>query len=221
MEKVGKSMPTKRQYKIKGTKDFLALAGIFFFLFLWAVKDAWFPSAKVLKKHPREVPVAFKTAGTVEKIHVRAGDSIAKNLVLADLRSDRIEEQFKVAKETYNSAKKKHSMLEEASRKSPLNETPDDAVPEINESIILAKDAMDAALDKVEELRLSLAATELRSTNKGAIKNVLITPHTVVEAGQAAFIIEPADHFYLFNKSLAVVSLIAFAIFLTIHILLC
>jgi hypothetical protein len=38
-------------------------------------------------------------------------------------------------------------------------------------------------------------------------------------ASQIAFVINPADHFYLFNKSLAIFSFIAFWFFLGIHIL--
>ena len=68
-------MPVKRKYNIKGTNDFLVLALILFFLCLWAIKDAWYPSAKVLKKHPREVVAAFDARGSVGEILVDVGDA--------------------------------------------------------------------------------------------------------------------------------------------------
>ena len=69
-------MPSKRRYHIKGTNDFIVLSAIFFFLCLWAVKDAWYPSAKVLKRHPLESVATFQAAGAVDKLHVAEGDPI-------------------------------------------------------------------------------------------------------------------------------------------------
>ena len=94
-------MPVKRKYHVKGTNDFIVLAGIFFFLCLWAIKDAWFPSEKVLKKHPLEVIVAAEVAGTVEKVHVKVGEPVAEDMVLATFRTDHISGELDEAKNTY------------------------------------------------------------------------------------------------------------------------
>lgn len=200
-------MPAKRQYHVKGTKDFIVLAGIFFFLCLWAVKDAWFPSPKVMKKHPQEIVVAFEVAGTVERVNVDVGDSVTEEMVLANLRSDRIAVEFDEAKGAYTEAKKKHAMLRATSDASDAG------------AIQAAKEAMEQSLAKVEELRVALDSTELLSPSKGEIMEKYIATHSLVEAGDQAFLIDPKDHFYLFNKSLAIFSFFLFWVFLAIHTL--
>ena len=41
-----------RARKIEGPKNYLVAAACLLALGLWAVKDGWWPSAAVLKKHP-------------------------------------------------------------------------------------------------------------------------------------------------------------------------
>jgi hypothetical protein len=50
------------------------------------------------------------------------------------------------------------------------------------------------------------------------VKEVLAGTYGQVEAGETVMLIDPKDHFYLFNKSLAIFSFIAFWVFLGIHI---
>jgi multidrug resistance efflux pump len=200
-------MPTKREYHVKGTKDFIVLAGIFFFLCLWAVKDAWFPSPKVMNKHPQQIVVAFETGGTVEKVRVDVGDTVSEKMVLAQLRSDRIAVEFDEAKDAYTEAKNTYASLRS---NLPAADAAD---------IDAAKEAMAQALAKVEELRVALDSTELLSPSKGEIMEAHIATHSLVEAGDHAFLIDPKDHFYLFNKSLAIFSFFLFWVFLAIHVL--
>src|SRR6056300_1555905 len=100
-------MPVKRKYNTKGTKDFIVLAGIFFFLCLWAIKDAWYPSPKVLKDHPRRVEVAFPVDGTIKEFNVVVGDSIMspkdghEPTLLGSLNDVSIREEFNEKKEAY------------------------------------------------------------------------------------------------------------------------
>lgn len=200
-------MPVKRKYHVKGTNDFIVLAGIFFFLCLWSVKDAWYPSEKVLKKHPLEIIVVAEAAGTIEKIMVGAGDPVAEDTVLAKLRSDRVFTEFEEAKKTYTEAKREHTRLNAASQSG-------DAV-----KIATAQETMDQALVKVEELRVALDSMEIKAPDKGEIKECYIAPLGLVEAGDHVFLIDPQDHFYLFNKSLAIFSFLLFWVFLAIHLL--
>ena len=200
-------MPVKRQYRVKGTNDFIVLAGIFFFLCLWSVKDAWYPSEKVLKKHPQEIIVIAETGGTVEQMMVDEGDAVAEDMVLAELRSDQVSSDFEEAKRSYTEAKNKHGRLNASS------ETVDTV------EIAAAQAAMDQALDKVEELRIALDSMEIKTKDKGKIKEAYIATHSLVEAGDHVFLIDPEDHFYLFNKSLAIFSFIIFWVFLAIHLL--
>lgn len=212
-------MPAKRKYNIKGTNDFIVLAGIFFFLCLWAIKDAWYPSAKVEKKHPRAIEVAFEGGGSVEKVYVAKGDAIGEKQLLAKLRSDRVRVEYDKAKAIYTEAKKKHAMLELASRNAEKNGASDGGIAEIRKNLEKATVDMDEKLAKVTEFRLILDASELVAPSKGEIKEVRIATHSMVKAGDVVMVIDPKDHFYLFNKSLAVFSFFAFWIFLAIHIL--
>jgi multidrug resistance efflux pump len=212
-------MPAKRKYNIKGTNDFLVLAGIFFFLCLWAIKDAWYPADKVLKKHPREVAVAFKVAGAVARVNVAEGDSVSEKTLLASLRRDHIESDFEQAKDDYTSAKNQHSRMEVAHKNAVKNGATDAGVAERKESMARAQASMDEALAKVTELRKAMDSTELLSPSRGKVKQIVVQAHSMVEAGDTALVLDPKDHFYLFNKSLAIFSFFAFWIFLAIHIL--
>ncbi|MCF7817111.1 MAG: hypothetical protein K9M54_04450 [Kiritimatiellales bacterium] len=212
-------MPIKRKYNVKGTKDFIVLAGIFFFLCLWSIKDAWYPAPKVVEKHPREVAVSFKTAGSIGQLHVAEGDSIGEKQLLAELRQVAMREEFEQAKKEYTEAKNKHTLLTEAGRNAAKNGASADGIAELAKSRDAAQADMDAALEKVDEVRAQIDATELLAPTKGTIKKVLVTTHEQVEAGETVMLIDPRDHFYLFNKSLAIFSFIAFWVFLGIHIL--
>ncbi|MDH3981399.1 MAG: biotin/lipoyl-binding protein [Kiritimatiellaceae bacterium] len=213
-------MPAKRMYNIKGTNDYLVLSVIFFFLCLWAIKDAWYPSDKVLKKHPREVAVSFSVAGSVEKVFVKEGDSVGESQLLAKLRQDRVKVEFEEAKSAYTAAKKKHAMMDHAAGNAKKNGVSEEGVTEIDEELASAKKVMEDAYQKVKKLKLALDSAEVKATVKGKIKKINISTHTIVEAGETVMTVNPKDHFYLFNKSLAIFSFFAFWVFLVIHILL-
>ncbi len=212
-------MSAKRKYNVRGTKDFIVLAGIFFFLCLWAVKDAWYPSPKVVEKHPMEVNLSFETAGSVGQLHVAEGDSVGETQVLAELRRVKMMEEFDVSKKAYSEAKNKHTLMDEALRNAVKNGASSEGIAELKQSRIDAQAAMDATLEKVNATRAKLDSTELQSSCKGVVKQVLVSLHAHVEADETVIVIDPKDHFYLFNKSLAIFSFFAFWIFLGIHIL--
>jgi|GEM_PF-910003 len=212
-------MPAKRQYNIKGTNDFLVLAAIFFFLCLWAVKDAWYPSEKVLKKHPLTVSASFEIDGAVEKVLVSEGDSIGEDQVLARLRRDKAQVEFEAAKDAYTEAKKKHAMMKVAAVNAEQNGASDAGIAEIQAGAAEAGAKADEALAQVEMYKNMVDASDLKAPSKGQVKQILVGTHSLVEAGETIMIIDPKDHFYLFNKSLAVFSFLAFWVFLAIHVL--
>ena len=212
-------MPVKRKYNIKGTNDFLVLALIFFFLCLWAIKDAWYPSEKVLKKHPREVVAAFETKGSVGEILVAVGDAVGEKSVLARLRSDRLQQEFDEAKSVYTEARKKYAVMETALKNANKNGASDDGLAQIEASAAEAKEKKDEAYATVQELMIVLECSELKSPSKGVVQEIMVAEHTMVDADEAVIKINPKDHFYLFNKSLAIFSFFAFWVFLAIHIL--
>lgn len=212
-------MPAKRKYKVKGTKDFIVLAGIFFFLCLWAVKDAWYPSPNVLKKHPLEVDVSFETEGSVGQLHVAEGDQIIEDQVLAELRRVKLQEDFETAKQAYTEARDRHARADEALRSAVKNGASGEGIAALKQSRVDAQVAMDTALEQVGTMRKKIDSTKLLSPEKGVVKEVRVSVHDQVEAGETVMVIDPKDHFYLFNKSLAIISFIAFWIFLGVHFL--
>ncbi len=209
----------KRKYNIKGTNDFIVLAGIFFFLCLWAIKDAWYPSEKVMNKHPQEIEVSFETSGAVEHVQVAEGDPVAEEMVLATLRRDHTAVQFEDAKNEYTESKLKHARLSNEYKTAKEGGSTEEELAVKSEEVKQAKAEMDTLLKKVNELRLAMEGCELVSPSKGEVKELRIKPYTMVEAGETAVVIDPKDHFYLFNKSLAVFSFFSFWIFLAVHIL--
>lgn len=212
-------MPAKRKYNVKGSKDFIVLAGISFFFCLWSVKDAWFTAPKVLEKHPREVVVAFETNGLIEQLHVREGDSVGEGQLLAELRRGKMKDESAAAKKAYTAAKNKHTLMDEALRNAEKNGATSEGIAEIQQSRADAKAAMATSLKQVNLARERIDATELRASSKGEVKEVLVSLYGTTEAGETVMVIDPKDHFYLFNKSLAIFSFIAFWVFLGIHIL--
>jgi multidrug resistance efflux pump len=209
----------KRTYQVKGTKDFLVLALIFFFLGLWAVKDGWYPSPKVLKKHPLEMAVSFEIPGTIARLHVQEGDMVGEGQVLAELHRVKLESEFAEAKKTYTATKKQFQLMDAALKNAAKNGSTIDGFKDRQQRWDEAKAEMDQAVARANEIRSQLDATELLAPDKGEVKQVLAFVHNQVEAGQTVMVLDPNDHFYTFNKSLAIFSALAFCVFMGLHIL--
>jgi len=195
------------------------MAGICFFMCIWAVKDAWYPSDKVLRDHPQEVAASFETHGSVEDVLVAAGDSVSKDQVLAKLRRDHRTADFKEAKVAYTDAKKKHAMMALAAENALKNGASDEGIADIEESWSVAGEHMAESLAKLNALRIAMDASDLLSPTKGTVTEVRVAIHGLVEPGESVIMIDPKDHFYAFNKSLAIGSFLLFWVFLVIHIL--
>lgn len=264
-------MPAKRTYKVKATNDFLILAAIFFFLCIWAIKDAWFPSEKVMKKHPLQVNVAFQSGGAVQNILVNVGDDVVEEQVLAELRSDRATVEYEKAMQAYADSKTEKARLQQELKELTASGASAEKKAEVQSLLGALQESMDELYQQVEELRMELDAAELKAPSKGRIMKINVTPHAMIEvietdvagevteidgqqvvvramngeamtysfptnmqalveygasvqagqavAGETAIVIDPRDHFYLFNKSLTLLSFILFWVFLIIHIL--
>ena len=211
-------MSAKRKYNIKGSRDFIVLAGIFFFICLWAVKDAWYPSDKVVEKHPLVLLASFDTGGLVDQLLVEEGDSVVETQVLAKLRTVKMNEEFDEAKKGYITAKNKHTLMDEALRNAEKNGVDSDGIVELKQNQMDAQSAMATALEQVNSIRARIDAADLLATGKGVVTDVQVLLYDQVEAGETVFVIDPKDHFYLFNKSLAIFSFFAFWVFLGVHI---
>lgn len=189
----------KRRYNVRGIKDFIVLAGIFFFLCLWAVKDAWFPGEKVLKDHPRRVEVAFPIDGNISAFHVAAGDPViapreGQNPTLLAVLNDA------QVRRTFEEKKARYVEMQE--------DTPD------KRALLTEIDALKTEIEQHE-----LYVPELGKEKGGKVTGLLVSRYDKVRAGQPVLVIEPNKGFYLFNKSLAIFSFIAFWVFLLVHIM--
>lgn len=211
-------MPSKRTYKVRVSKDFIVLAGAAFFFCLWAIKDGWYPSDKTLKKHPLSVEVSFETAGTVGQLYVGVGDAVGEGQLLAELQRTRMQLDLDTAKKEYTAAKNKHALMQEAARNAEKNGASDAGIAEIMDSGVRAKTAMDSALKKMKENNDKMDASKLTAPTKGEIMEVYAAHSRHIEAGATALVIDPKDHFFLFNKSLAIFCFFAFWIFLALHL---
>jgi len=212
-------MAARRKYNVKGTKDFIVLAGIFFFLCIWAIKDAWYPSPKVLEKHPRQVEASFDIPGIIASLRVAEGDSIGESQLLAELRRVEDEQAFENAQAAYVEAKDGYELADKALRDAVKSAASSESIARLEQDRSAAKAAMDSALEQVNESRTRLDASRLPAPSKGTVQEILVRVHDEVEAGEVVMVIDPEDHFYLFNMSLAIFSFIAFWVFLGIHIL--
>ena len=180
----------KGRYKIKGTKDFLILAVFLGFLCVWAIRDAWFPTAKILKKHPLEVPVAFSVPGVVGQIPVQVGDEITGRVLLATLRDESYRAKVEAAEAAYESAKAENAA------------------------------GAEEALEALKKAQADLKACTLYNTDimregshgegeeplRGKVLEIVVGPARTVNAGDSVILVRPHDTFYLFNKSLSIIS---------------
>jgi hypothetical protein len=148
-----------RRYKVEGTNDFLIAAVCLAGLGMWAIKDGWYPSPKVLDRHPREIVVAAPVAGVLAGLDAIGGQSVGTNSVLAKIQPEA----------------------------EPGSGVQDPDVVELRPS--------------VEGTVLSVSRVRLDS----------------VQPGDPIVVIAPNDGFYLFNKSLAFLSLIGAVICAIIH----
>ncbi|MCX7817744.1 MAG: hypothetical protein N2652_00775 [Kiritimatiellae bacterium] len=73
----------RRRYDLEGSNDFLIAAIVLLGLGLWAIKDGWFPSARVLERHPRELHVRAPATGAVVEVRVIAGQTVLSNQPVA------------------------------------------------------------------------------------------------------------------------------------------
>ena len=90
---------------------------------------------------------------------------------------------------------------------------------DLKAGMVQERTMMDESLVRVEAVRAALDALELHAPTKGSVKELLVMTHSQVEAGEVVLLIDPKDHFYLFNKSLAIFSFIAVWIFLGLYVL--
>jgi hypothetical protein len=172
----------RRRFAIKGTKDFLVLAVFCAALCVWSVRDAWFPTKKILKKHPREISVAFSVPGVVERIAVAADSDIAGKMLLAKL---------------YDESCRVNVLNAEAAVKTARSENAPDLEAKVAE-MLQAHEALNACTLENTDPHLMRTTSHGEEALRGRVIRVLVTPASKVEvlraesAGQVSKITEKA-----------------------------
>lgn len=189
----------KGRFNIKGTKDFLVAAVFCGFLCVWSIRDAWFPTEKVMKKHPREIMVAFKIPGVLKEVGVKPGDEIQGKTLLASLYDDGYRSRVTEAEEAFEASKK-------------------DKDPNVEEKLdLFVKARADLEACTVANTDILWTSSHGEEALRGVVSRILITPGTHVEAGETVLAVNPNDSFYAFNKTLAVLSFIGMIAALIFH----
>ena len=207
----------KRQYKVKSNKDFLVFGLVFFFLCIWAIKDAWYPSEKVLKKHPREIVSSFQTSGKLEKLHVNKGSFVKEGSVIAELSSEDLNEQLNNMKATYLKDKKSADILRVAIKNAIENGATKASISEMQNRKSLLESKMKDLEASVKELNEGQDKTRIIAEKNGEVVEIYVGERIQVSAGENILKIIPQDNFYLFNKSLAIFSFFACIFFFVFH----
>jgi len=189
----------KSRFNIHGTKDFLVAAVFCAFLCIWSIRDAWFPTEKVLKKHPPEIPVAFKVHGVLKEIPVRVGQEVGGKTLLASLYEDTHQAQVAEAEAVFEAAK---------ASKDPSVESKLDV-------LMQAKADLDACTIKTSDI--TWMTTHGEETLRGTVVRILAQPGEPIEAGAPVLTIKPVDSFYAFNKTLAALTFLGVIISLVFH----
>jgi multidrug resistance efflux pump len=189
----------KGRFNIKGTKDFIVAAVFCGFLCVWSIRDAWFPTEKVLKKHPREIAVSFKIPGVVKHVSVQPGDEVKGKVVLATLYDDAYHAKVKEAEVAFDAAK-----------------TIKD--PETEKKLAVLLKARETLEDcTLENTDVTWKTTHGDEPLRGVVVRVLAEPATLLEAGAPVLTIAPVDTFYVFNKTLAILTFIGMIVSLVFH----
>lgn len=189
----------KSRFNIKGTKDFLVAAVFCGFLCVWAVRDGWFPTQKILKKHPLELPVAFTVHGVVKDIPVRIGQEFAGKVVLASIHD-----------EVYRKRVAEAEALFEAAR---AVKAPDLEAKQAD--LIKARTDLEACV--IYNTDIILHGSHGEEALRGVVLGIVAPPATAVEAGDPVLLVKPHDTFYIFNKTLALLSFLGTITALVFH----
>ena len=189
----------KSRFNIKGTKDFLVAAVFCGFLCVWAVRDAWFPTQKILKKYPLEVPVSFSVSGVVKEIAVRPGEEFAGKRVLATLQEDHYRSRVEAAEALFDAARANRSSDTET----------------LLADLMQARSELEACT--IYNTDIMLHGSHGDEPLRGVVLAIKAPPATAVEAGDPVLTVKPHNTFYMFNKTLSVLSLIGMVAALIFH----
>jgi len=168
------------------------------FLCLWSVRDAWFPTKKVLEKHPQSIEVAMEVSGVIKSLPLHPGEEFHGNVVLAAIYDDSYREALAMAEADFTAAKE-------------MREGVDAAL----EKVLSAREALKACSLRNTDIMMETSHGEDVLTGK--VLEHLVKRATHVNAGDSVLSVQPKDTFYQFNKSLALLSFMGLVAALVFH----
>lgn len=189
----------KGRFSIKGTKDFLVMAVACGFLCLWSIRDAWFPTKKILEKHPQSVEVAMKVSGVIKSLPVAPGHEFVGSVVLVEIYDDSYQKVLTAAEVAFEEAKEARAT----------------DVEDKLEAMLAAREQLNACTLRNTDLTQKTSHGE--DSLRGTVLTHLAKPATHVEAGEPVLLVRPKDTFYAFNKTLAIFSFIGVVVALFFH----
>lgn len=180
--------------------EYLAYMLLCIGLCIWAIKDGWFPASKTLEKHPRIIEHAFQDDGLIESIAVSTGQLVDVGSELARMTTYRLDRpRDKLNREIGRLRHKLAELYRDREANAPFIEN--------------VKKLLDEKNDELQSLEQKSENRELRATDSGEVTAILKQPRSYVESGETVVVVDPRDSFYLFNKSLSVLSLVGAVIF--------
>ena len=191
-------MAKGRFNRIKGTKDFLVMAVFCGFLCLWSIRDAWFPTEKVLEKHPQSLPVAMEVSGVIKSLPLKLGVEFGGEVVLAVIYDESYQKALAAAEAEFEAAKEARSEIEAA-----------------HEQVLSARE--DLKRCKLRNTDILIETSHGKDALKGKVLEYLVQRATHVDAGEPVLLVQPHDTFYQFNKSLAILSFLGLIVSLAFH----
>lgn len=189
----------KGRFNIKGTKDFLIAAVACTFLCLWSIRDAWFPTKNVLEKHPQSYAISMEVSGVIKSLPLQVGEEVRRGSVLATIYDESYRKAVEAAEAAFEVAR----------------ETRDPAIKVQHEKLVAAREELAACT--LKNTGIILMTTHGEEPLSGVVLEYLVQRSSHVEAGEPILLVRPKDNFYMFNKSLAVLSLIGMLVALFFH----
>ncbi len=183
--------------KSGGYRGDLILLFIFCTIFgIWSIKDGWFPSEKVMEKHPIDQVFTFRTNGVVSKVMVQVGQGVKEETSMVKLDSEALQETYEAIT---TSLVEKKQMLRSLIEQGDDYENRD--AEYLREQII----ELEQSMSDDRGIHQKYVVT---SSFKGTVEEVFVAKGDYVEAGQQAVFVTSSDSFYLFNKSMAIICLV-------------
>ncbi len=206
-----------RTYKVEGTKDFLIWSVVLLGLGLWSLRDGWFPTARVLEKHAREIPASFQVEGMLADVLVEPGIEVRPQQPLARLVRLQQRRALEEAQTVFSAATNRVESAAQAVEAAASGPVPGQDTAALREALARERISAEAARAALAGALSEFAARELVAPTGGVVRAVSAAEGQEVIAGEPVATIDPKDHFYPFNRSLAIISLIGSAVCAYIH----